>query len=375
MNRGREWAYAAASFVLHKIVVWGGSIWFSMDKHPVVPLTSFLQYALIQNFSRWDTQWYIGIAAHGYRPTSAAFFPLFPFFIRYVHQWTGFTYVESAWGIANIFFFFALYITAKLFLLDQPPQTAWRALVLMVFFPTAFFFASGYTEPLFLFFTAGSLYYARTGRFWTAGFFGLFASLTRNTGLALVLPFLYEYFRRRGFRWQGVGPDLAAVALIPAGLEIYMGLLNAKLGDPLAFVHAQQKWKRAFMWPWDTLRLGTLELWVKPLHGWSWMIRAFTVGVVWAELALLALALPFRRLRIHGSYYLFALVSAVVPLLSPARDWYFLSISRFVLVLFPLFLIAARMLKSRVLFYAACAAEVAGMLMILQNFSKGYFVA
>ncbi|MDI3257831.1 MAG: mannosyltransferase family protein [Kyrpidia sp.] len=375
MERWRAWAYAAGLFALHKMAVWGGSVWFSLDKHPLTPLIPFLHYALIQNFSRWDTAWYIGIAAHGYRTSSAAFFPLFPYLIRYVHQWTGFSYPDSAWFIANIFFFFALYMVAKLFLLDQPSRITWRALVLLIWFPTAFFFACGYTEPLFLFFTAGSLYFSRTGRFWTAGVFGLFASLTRNTGLALVLPFLYEYFRARDFKWQRIGPDLAAVALIPAGLELYMGLLDRSLGDPLAFVHAQRFWKRFFMWPWDTVRAGTLELWIKPLRGWSWIIHAFTVAVVWAELVFLALAPLVRRWRIPVSYYLFAAASVVVPLLSPSRDWYFLSISRFALVLFPLFLIAGRMIKSRWAFVAISLASAAGLLIALANFSKGYFVA
>ncbi|MBX6395752.1 MAG: hypothetical protein IRY98_08600, partial [Alicyclobacillaceae bacterium] len=99
------------------------------------------------------------------------------------------------------------------------------------------------------------------------------------------------------------------------------------------------------------------------------------VCVVYAELVFLALPLLIPRLRIPVSYYLFALGSVVVPLLSPSRDWYFLSISRFALVLFPLFFIAAKTFRSRWLFLTVAGASVAGLLFCLANFSKGYFVA
>ncbi|MBX6395547.1 MAG: hypothetical protein IRY98_07470, partial [Alicyclobacillaceae bacterium] len=223
MKRWKAWGYAAGLFVLHKLVVWGGSLLFALQQHSPTPLLPFLKFAVIQNFTRWDSLWYIGIAAHGYRRTSAAFFPLFPFLIQQVHQWTGFSYQSSGWIIANVSFFLALWMLARLFLLDQNQSAAWRALLLLVLFPTAFFFSCAYTEPLFLFWTAGSLYFARTRKFWLSGIFGFFASLTRNTGVVLVLPFLYEYFRARDFRWTRIREDVLAVLMIPGGLAVYMG--------------------------------------------------------------------------------------------------------------------------------------------------------
>lgn len=375
MASREAWKYAVCFFALHKAVVWGGSLWFSRSQAPQGSLWRVVKYALVDHLSRWDAGWYIGIADRGYDPRSAAFFPFLPYGMRWIHEWTGLSYPAAGFLIANASFLLALYVMARLLLLDESPGTVRRTLGLMVLFPTSFFFAAPYTEAPFLLWTAASLYFARIGRFWPAGLFGGLAALTRNTGVVLLLPFLYEYFSGGGRRRRRAGPDLAAAALIPAGLAAFMALLQQKIGDPLGFVHAQQVWKRSFHWPWITVWRGTADLWAVPKRGWTLFIHSFTAAVVYLEGILLALPAFWQRLRIRGSYYLYALVSVLVPLLSPSTDWYFLSISRFVLVLFPLFLIAARILENRVIYLAVAAASAVGQLFFLANFSEGNFVA
>ena len=68
----------------------------------------------------------------------------------------------------------------------------------LTLFPSAFFLFAGYTEALFLALAIWCVVVARRGGWWQAGVLGLLASLTRQVGLLLIIPYLYEYGVRSG---------------------------------------------------------------------------------------------------------------------------------------------------------------------------------
>ena len=72
-------------------------------------------------------------------------------------------------------------------------EIAGRAVWLLAIFPTSVFFTTLYTESLFLMTSVAAFYYARRSRWALAGIWGLLASLTRVTGLLLLLPLAWEY--------------------------------------------------------------------------------------------------------------------------------------------------------------------------------------
>jgi hypothetical protein len=69
-------------------------------------------------------------------------------------------------------------------------------------FPTAFFLIAAYSESLFIFLALATIWSARRSRFWLAGVLGLLATMTRLTGLVLVVPLAFEYLLQRGFDWR-----------------------------------------------------------------------------------------------------------------------------------------------------------------------------
>jgi Mannosyltransferase (PIG-V) len=289
-------------------------------------------------FSRWDAWHYTRIAEFGYPstdPSRAAFFPLFPTLTRIVAELQGRTdrpgLFVAAILVANICLVMATMVLAALVRLDLEPDDARRSVWYLLVFPTSLFLSAGYSESLFLLLTVGAVLACRTDRWlWAAGL-ALLAAVTRPVGLVIVVPLAVEAFvawRASGrWRWR---PVVAVVAPF-VGIGAWMLFLNATFHDPLAFVHAQKGWDRSLELPWDTFfhffegRL-TLE---SGLH--SLTDLTFTV----AGIALVLLA--WRWLRTSYALYMTGLL--VVPLLTGTL----LSMPRFLLVMFPMYLVLAIM--------------------------------
>src|SRR5258707_24280 len=71
------------------------------------------------------------------------------------------------------------------------------ALQALLFFPTSFFFMSGYSESLFLLCSVGFLLELRRRRFPAAALWGFLAALTRPTGIVLAVPALWAAWEAR----------------------------------------------------------------------------------------------------------------------------------------------------------------------------------
>ncbi len=290
-----------------------------------------------ENLSHWDGRWYLRIAENGYNAKSAAFFPFYPAVIRLLKEFT----IEPVVGgllVSNLAFLAVCIFFYKLVRLDYDRQVSARALWYLALFPTAFYFSTLYAESVFLAFVLFAFYAARTGRWWIAGFCGMLAGLTRNLGVFLLAPLLYEYLARNDFKLRAVRPDLAWLGLIPVGPVIFMVYLWQVLGNPLAFLTAQKFWHRSFAFPWEAVYRACLNILTDYNPGRNLLDLLFTV------LAGLLIGLAGRKIRF--SYLLYLLIGLLIPLCSTAPQAGLYSMPRFVLVLFPIYLILAGRVRS-----------------------------
>ncbi len=153
---------------------------------------------LLGPWQRFDALHYTRIAAQGYSDESDSVFPpLFPLLIKTLSFPTGNNHAtQMFWGmlIANLaawgLFILFHYIASQ----ELGAEAGTRTLIYFATFPTAFFLYAPYTESLFLLLALGSLWLAKHGRFWGAGILGFIATLTRNTGVLLVIPLAYQYW-------------------------------------------------------------------------------------------------------------------------------------------------------------------------------------
>jgi hypothetical protein len=311
----------------------------------------FLNY-----WAHWDGAWYSEIATHGYgvrAPESAAFFPLYALFVRFGSSLTG---GPAVWGvlISLLCTAFALFFVYRIAENLYDVRTARASTLALAFFPTAFFLNAVYTEALFLALTAGAVWATRVrGNFLLAGLFGALATATRNLGVLLLIPLFFEWMRRRrAFGLRG----LAWLSLVPAGLVAYAVFLRQRFGEALVFARQQSAyWERELTAPLTTLD----RAWHDAEAGMKYVLdpsalflgapagpsleASNTLNLVFLVFFLLVMALGFVVLP--PELFVYTALIVLLPVLTPAPQFPLMSLPRFVLGAFPVFLVLGYLLS------------------------------
>jgi hypothetical protein len=334
---------ALGIFLWSRAAIWAGALfalyWFEPHRHPNAdtwdrPIMHELG-SFTDVWARWDSAFFLQIAEHGYDRASAAFYPLYPALVAVLGRAFFGHYVVA--GIVV-----SLAAAAGAFLLLQRiaeerlgVDGARRTVLYLAVFPMALFLQAVYSESLYLLLVLAAFVLAERGRFAGAGLLAGLAILTRVTGLAL-LPALALLAWRSRDRVR----SLAGVALAVPVAAVYPLVLWQQIGDPWAFVHAQERWHRhlsaagPFGGIWDAF-----TNWVPPGADHSHAIAVNVEALVALALLVALTAVAWRRFG--AAYGLFAAVSLAIPLSLPSDRWPLLSMPRFGLVIFPVFLALA----------------------------------
>lgn len=310
--------------------------------------------ALVAPFGRWDSVWFMSIAADGYDGGAReAFFPLYPLLVRIAGAPLGSTLIGGALA-STALLGLALVLLHRLVCLDHDRAVARNAVLVTALFPMSFFFSAVYSESLFLALSIGAVYAARRERWAWAGALGLLAATTRSAGVLLLIPLAMIYLwdvRRPSLRaMRPLRADALWLALVPLGLASYCGFLALAGHDALAPFRAQEVWFRSFAGPfvgawdgagaaWDGARQllsGSRQpVYFTQAGGDPFVVARHNVELfVWLVLTLVAVAGMLRRLpAAYGAYVVAALA---LPLSYPVGPQPLMSLPRFVAVLFPL---------------------------------------
>ncbi len=353
---------------------------------------------------RWDATHYLAIAAKGYVPTqvqgqgltSPAFFPLYPLVMKVGSVFTLGNLYLAALLINGIALFVALY---QLFLLaraDFGLVVARGAVLAFVAFPTAFFLFVPYAEALFVALAIGAVRAMRLHHWAVAAVLGMLAALTRQAGLILILPFAWEWFRvwsqgrtsgpqqapatvttsredqptQRIKTWLARSAPVLWLALIPTGTVCYALWLWHAVGDPLAFLHAQAAWTRHWDFPLFSIWHG-LQYALSPIQpffafrGWLDLMAVLVMGV----LAIIGLKM------LPALYSIYTIPLYLIFLSQPERGWALISQARFMLELFPLFIVlGAIIIRHRVALLGYLASGGILQLGLMAMFARGGWI-
>ena len=321
--------------------------------------------ALGREWDRWDAAHYLYLATHGYAATGdarnlIAFFPLYPAVISAVAA-IGLPARIAALLISNVAGVAAAILLYELARTGDREKSAFRAAAFFTVFPTAYFLMVGYTEALFCALAFGAILQARRQRWVASGTLAGLAAAARLTGLALLPAIVIELFMaRRILRsiWQGLVPPL----LIVLGFASYLLTNLLVLGSPMAFVAVQRDhWSHSLAAPWV---------------GFAAAIRSITWRVPWEKLtvgggeivggmaAYATTTLSWLRLRPSDAAY--ATVLTVMVTFLP----FWLSIPRYLLSMYPLFLLVGR-IRSRWVYLPLVGASFLAQIVFGLAFGRG----
>jgi Mannosyltransferase (PIG-V) len=393
-------AQAAGAALLSRLLVWVAGVWAvalwgiangasRFDPGGVTRPYGRLGDALVAPLARWDSVWYLAIAHDGYPPHDPerpAFFPLYPALVRAAGAVLGSPLVGGA-AVSAACMVAALVVLHRLTELELGAAAARGAVWALALFPAAFFLGAVYSEALFLAVSLGAVYAGRTRRWPWAAALAALAGATRSAGLVLVLPLALLWWEQRPRRAR----DALWLAGAPAGLGAFCGWLALRGGDGGAPLHAQELWFRHFAGPFVGVWQGAVAAWdgARQLLSGSRAHVYFThaggdpfvaAGHNLLLFAFLLLALPalwwtFRRLPLaYGAY---AVAALALPLSWPVGPQPLMSLPRFELVLFPLFMATGAWLADGDARRRAAVLGVfaAGLVVLSAQFATWHWVA
>jgi len=359
------------------------TVWAAPSRSWVRPSLGGAAEWLVAPLAIWDGAWYAEIADGGYggRRERAAFWPLYALLMRIGHRLTGWDRMTIGVVVSNLALLVALVTLHRLVRADHSGSVADRTVWLVALLPNGFVLSAVYTESLFLALTMTSLLAARSGRWRVAATVAAMAALTRNTGALVLIPLAAIAIGQLGWRPGELARRAWPLALVPLAPIAFLWHLDRLWGDPLLPMRVGSHWDRHPAWPWESLWTGghtALRAYAAWLSGdWGWLPepgsapRLIGLPAVAVALALL----PRCRRRLGWGLTAYAVASLLVPLASPAGYNGFLSMPRYLVPIFPLWVAAATLPLSPSQWRALLVGCAAGQAVLFALHATGYFVA
>lgn len=290
-----------------------------------LPHSAVFTNDFLKSLANWDGGHFLGIAQNGYKEKfQYAFFPLYPLVINLVNKLIG-NYLISAILISLVSAFLGIQLLYKLCVIYFDKKLAEKVILGLLFFPTSFYFLTAYSEGLFFMLALSTFYFLQKRKLFLATIFASLASATRLVGLAVVLGLIIEVitiYKVNKKNWY--------IFLSPLGLLIYCWYLYHQTGDPFYFIESELHWQRNITVPvisfWETIKSLTQVGFI------SSHVSVFLDLIF----AIFGIGLVFRTFRfLPTSFAIYSLVSILIPLFTPSLS----SISRFLLPIFPIFIL------------------------------------
>lgn len=285
-------------------------------------------------WAAFDGAHYLRIAKTGYNDAfTQVFFPGYPLLISLLNSIFN-NYLLSGLLIANLSFIVFLLALYSLLLRNWPEKLVKKTLKIYLFFPTTFFFNSFYTESLFMALTILFFNFLEQKYWLKASMVALLASLTRVVGIFLGLALLTEWLIKKGSR-SAKGVIYFVISIL--GFLSYLLFLKVNFNNPWLFIRSLSLWEKNkfILFPqtfWRYLKMLTIV-------NLSWdKYYLIVLELIMACLFLYLLIISFRKIK--RSYFVFSCGCFLLPLSTGT----FSSLPRYVLTLFPLFIIMAELL-------------------------------
>ncbi len=314
------------------ILVFAAQSYQVMTEQPITETNWFLGI-----LSRWDSDSYLKIAQFGYASSGEdrfrlVFFPLYPALIA-LFSVVFRNYILSALVVSGIATLALGLSFRELVKLDYSEKTAQLAVFFLFIFPTSHFLHIPYTESLFLALTVSCFLAARKRMWILVGVLGALACLTRINGLILIPALAFEVWQEYRETRQ-LNRKWLFLALVPMGFVGYLALNYFVTGNPVMFlIYQRENFQRHFRFPWEGIS-GTIGVINNPKPTYSQITGVQELSFV--IIGLFATIVGWRYLR--NSYRVWMMLNWLLFISTS----FVLSVPRYTLIMFPIFILMAR---------------------------------
>lgn len=340
--------YILAVFLISRLILTGFgtfSRYYFRDVTGEYYKGNFAKQVWMDIWGVWDTAWYLDIAENGYSTTlksgvyknsccnqnNIAFFPLYPLLIRLLGNIIG-NYYISGIIISNISLLIASYFLYKITLTTDNEDFARRSIKYLFIYPSSFILSGVFSESLFLALLTATFYFAGKNKWMLVGILGFFLCLTRHVGLLFLPPLIYMYLKKE---WGHIGKEILYFLLFPAGTILYFAFLYFVLG--ISYFNSGSEWG-----PINTPKMFG---YITQLFAAFSFNNPFTLTLALYSVVEIFLILFYSRILkdpfkyLSYAYLLFFLLIGGNSLMSTPR---------FMMVLFPIFMILAIAGKNKI---------------------------
>ncbi len=335
---------------------------------------------VLRNWVRFDAIYFRVIAEHGYAEASniirvqqgfpflTAEFPLFPLLIHLAVPFFSSDYTLATVLVPQVLTWLTLLALFHLTLLDFSRTAAYLTIAALLTFPVSYFLLAPYSETVFLLLTILTFDLYRRKRFVLSGIAGALAASARIVGAPLIMgamgvEALWEWWARNRGNLEGIRGNqgnehapfgaasthngvlardvfwrtplpVVAISLVPLGALAYMAYQVWAFGNPLMFLrgHASSEWKVGFdlLGPARGLVLPFYTLFARDWGSDTFRTNLFNAAFLY--LALVFLVYAWRQLP--PTYNAYAALAILMPMFTGTL----ISMPRFLLISFPLFI-------------------------------------
>ncbi len=331
---------------------------------------------IFRPFNTWDTQHYLFLSQQGYgvNPMSNAFYPLFPFLIWAFRPLFFDKGLIAAYVIANLFSLLVPVYMYKLCSLFWTREQAFRSTILLLAFPTAFFLSVAYAEALYLSVCLVAFYCLLKRDVLKSCIACFLLPLTRAQALLFLAPMFVMFLEAARTRTDAPGGSVAAAVrtFLPpalatlAGMLVYFAWCQWTLGDFRAGLNAQQLYVAKnslgnLLSPYQWFQSNFINI--------DFTLHGYTNSLIDRAAFIVCVPMLIGIYRTQ-SKALFAYTAATM--LIPALAGNFMSYTRVLLVVFPMFIYLP--VRFRRFEYLAVPMFALQVLLYLMH-TGGYWVA
>lgn len=356
-------------FIILPVLYWRVGLEIIRFASQILPLRT--GYLGLTAWSNFDGVHYLSIANTGYFQYQEAFFPLYPLLLKLL----GILFKPAPVYIPALIISPVFFTLGLIFLYESLPselqKNYGKLLVIILTFPTAFFFGAIYTESLYFLLTVLVYYFSRREQWIPAALAVSLAGATRVYGIVSMLLLIGCFFKKN----QKIKLNfMVALVIAPIGLLSYILYLNWRTGDPLVFFHVQD----AF----GANRSGS-GIVLPPQVAWRYLKIIFTAFLQptaasyfiticeFISAIYVVIIIIFAWIRKYDRLLLiFSGIILTIPVLTGTLS----SFPRYILSAFPVFLMADHVYNQKLRKFMIVSGGVLEIILSMMFF-RGYFVS